>query len=160
MSRARSIFNRRILSVGLFAVALAAAGAGRAQTPLPWHDCVNPCRITAEVADFEEGQAARLELHNKGDRPATAWLFFVDGRGEVVSERKASVNPGKTEAVNAFHPGGVNTAGLRAQFMVEEKEALIIFRPALRVFEKASGKTLRTIGPEGFKKSDPEPDSR
>ena len=158
MSRARSSVCVLVLLVGLVAT-LAAAEASRAQLP-PWQDCTSPCKVSTELVGLEKGQGARLELHNKGDRPATAWLFFVDSQGKAVSERKVAVQPGKTEAVNAYHPGGANRFELRAQFMVEEKGALIIFRPAFRVVEEASGKTVRLIGAEGFKRSNPKAGAR
>jgi hypothetical protein len=113
------------------------------------------CAATTELIVIKRDQTARLELQNKSDQSLAVRLQFVDKGGNVLVQQEATIGPGDTRSL-AYAPnsaGGAQPGEFRAQFGTEEAKLIGLLRPALRIEETASGKTVRIIGPERFKQS-------
>jgi len=127
-------------------------------------------QVTTSAIPLEQGQTARFEVKNSGDEPVWVRLQFVDKVGKVLVQREAKLKSGGAEIVEftgpnnplmvanekaAANPKGphVEKSGveLRPQLGADEK-SIDFLRPAFWILENSSGKTLQSIGPEGFKK--------
>ena len=112
------------------------------------------CGATTERIVIQPDQIARLALKNEGEKSLAARLQFVDKEGKVIIQRDATINPGDIGALEyGGFGGGVQPVELRAQFGTEDAKFIGLLRPTLHVVDKESGKTVRLIGPEGFKES-------
>jgi hypothetical protein len=154
MLRADSTLKRSILAAMLIVTAIASAGdlvyrVARAQDDRRPSPC---CGLTTELIIFHPGETARLEVTNTASQGFPTGFIFVSKEGKVVSKREITIDPGKTEASDFLHPGGANRFELKAQFVSNDKKSIGLLRPVLRILDTATGRTLRIIGPEHFKK--------
>jgi hypothetical protein len=97
-----------------------------------------------------QGQRARLTVWNKGGEAVLTRLQFVDEQGKVLFLCNAVIQPGKAEAADFLHPGGVNRVELQAQFGTNERRTIGLLMPTLQVMDDATGANAWMIGQEGF----------
>ena len=120
-------------------------------------------RSTAAIK-LQPNQTARLEVANTGDQSLVVWLFFCDNAGKVLIQKEVTIKSGATEALEysiSFPVGadGRNPKGphrdafLRAQFGTGKVSQPGSLRPTLRIIDKQSGDTIRSIEPNGFTKA-------
>ena len=104
------------------------------------------------LVGIAQGQRARLTVWNKGAEPILVRLQFVNPQDEafVPIRCNAIVQPGKVQAADIFHPGGVNRLEFQAQFGTNEKHTVGQLVPTLQVIEDATGANAWMIGQEGF----------
>jgi hypothetical protein len=119
-------------------------------------------RSTAPIK-LEQNQTARLELTNTGNESFVVRLQFVDKNDHVLSRRDERIAAGGgTLVLTLTDPFGVAAnkkqlasarpwdAPVRAQFAAA---SLLLIRPTLRIIDKQSGDTIRSIEPNGFTKA-------
>ncbi len=108
--------------------------------------------MTTNPVGISKGQRAHLIIWNQGKEPILVRLQFVNPQGEKSApvRRDVNIQPGKAEAVNAYHPGGADTFEFRAQYGTKEKGSLGLLAPKLLVTDEQAGGTAREIGAEGF----------
>lgn len=153
MLATHSTFKRFILSTTLVVGVLTAASVVQPHAKAVGNSTDWPCcAVSTKGIEIEQGQAACFELKNTGDESIAVHLQFIDKEGKALQQRDATIKPGKTEEM-AFAPsflGGVRLVELRAQFGTKEARSIGLLRPAFLIFDGASQKTIRSIGPEGF----------
>ena len=119
-------------------------------------------RSTAPIK-LKPNQTARLELTNTGNESFVVRLQFVDKNDHVLSRRDERIAAGGgTLVLTLTDPFGVAAdkkrlasarpwdAPVRAQFAAA---SLLLIRPTLRIIDKQSGDTIRSIEPNGFTKA-------
>jgi hypothetical protein len=120
-------------------------------------------RSTAPIK-LKPNQAARLELTNTGNESFVVRLQFVDKNEHVLTGRDERIAAGGTLELSFSGPNNpLNVAvdkgklalpwqngPVRAQFAAA---SLLLIRPTLRVIDKQSGDTIRSIEPSGFTKA-------
>jgi hypothetical protein len=134
-------------------LAILAAGTGSRAAARQQEQKVQPqggYGMTTGLVGIVQGQTARLTVWNKGDQAALTRLQFVDEQGKVLFLCDIVIPAGKAEAVNAYHPGGVNRLEFQAQFGTNEKRTIGLLVPTLQVIDNATGANSWMIGQEGF----------
>ena len=118
-------------------------------------------RSTAPIK-LKQNQTARLELTNTGNESLVVRLQFVDKNDHVLTGRDERIAAGGTLELTLTDPFGVAAdkkqlasarpwdAPVRAQFAAA---SLLLIRPTLRIIDKQSGDTIRSIEPNGFTKA-------
>ena len=119
-------------------------------------------RSTAPIK-LKPNQTARLELTNTGNESFVVRLQFVDKNDHVLSRRDERIAAGGgTLVLTLTDPFGLAAdkkqlasarpwdAPVRAQFAAA---SLLLIRPTLRIIDKQSGDTIRSIEPNGFTKA-------
>jgi hypothetical protein len=137
--------------IALLATVLPGAVGAR---PMRAPDTKGPYGFTTAALTFN-GQrlTARLILRNKTDEPVQVRLQFVDKEGKVLVRRDATVHHGEDatlEFASQNGTGGVAITELRAQFGTSVKRSIGLLQPTLQIMDGENGKTVKTIGPEGF----------
>lgn len=114
---------------------------------------------------LKSNQTARLEVANTGDQSLIVWLFFLDASDRVLVRKEATIKPGGTGVIEFTGPNNpLNVAvdkrklasalppaaPVRAKFGAV---SLLLIRPTLRIIDKQSGDTIRSIEPNGFTKA-------
>ena len=120
-------------------------------------------RSTAPIK-LKPNQIARLELTNTGNESFPVRLQFVDKNDHVLTERDERIVGGGTLELSFTGPNNplnvtvdkrksasaLPYAPVRAQFGTA---SLLLIRPTLRIIDKQSGDTIRSIEANGFTKA-------
>lgn len=104
------------------------------------------------LVGIAQGQRARLTVWNKGKEPILTRLQFVNPQDETFVPIRCNwrIEPGKAQAADIFHTGGVNRLEFQAQYGTNEKSTVELLVPTLQVIEEATGANAWVIGQEGF----------
>jgi hypothetical protein len=95
---------------------------------------------------------ARLALKNNAEEPIPVRLQFVDEDGKVLVQRDTTLKPGSNETLEfPFTGGSAGRDRFKAQFVTSDKLSIGGLDPSLEIIDKESGKTVKTVGSEGFK---------
>jgi hypothetical protein len=121
-------------------------------------------RSTAPIK-LKQNQTARLELMNTGKESVSVRLQFVDQKGNVIARRDATIPAADGASLEISRAGLLPNSSITdtvdkrtvpqdnpfsAQFGAT---SLLLIRPTLRIIDKKSGDTIRSIGPDGFTKT-------
>jgi hypothetical protein len=151
MLKARRTIAKLISLAGLFALALASAGVRPLHAHVAPNDTDGPYGFTTMAVTFGGSlRTARLTVRNRGDEPVLARLQFVDEDGKVLIRQDSTVKPGKDTTLEFNGTGGVAVTELKAQFGTNTTRSIGLLRPRLEIIDSKSGKTVKTIGSEGF----------
>jgi hypothetical protein len=95
---------------------------------------------------------ARLTLKSNAEEPILVRLQFVDEDGTVLVQRDTTIKPGGNETLEfPFTGGSAGRDRFKAQFVTSDKLSNGGLEPTLEIIDKESGKTVKTVGSEGFK---------